>query len=72
MLSDGCDTSSTFTFDELLKVVQSRGVPIYAIVPRSPGVTTAVREHLGTESTRLADFELRKIASGDRRAIVFP
>ncbi len=72
MLSDGCDTSSTFTFDELLKVVRSRGVPIYAIVPRSPGVTTAVREHLGSDSTRLADFELRKIASETGARSFFP
>ena len=59
MLSDGQDTSSTFTFDELLKVVQSRSVSIYTIVPRPLHVTTATRQHLSGDSN-LADFGLRR------------
>jgi Ca-activated chloride channel family protein len=63
VLSDGQDTSSTFTFEEVLKVVQRHAVPIYAIAPRPTHAAKAMREHLYGESTMLADFELKKLAA---------
>ena len=72
VLSDGQDTSSTFTFDELLREVRKSAVPIYAIAPRPTHMTKAMREHFYGESTARADFELKALASDTGGRAFFP
>lgn len=72
VLSDGHDTSSTFSFDELLTVVRQHAVPVYTIAPRASRDTKALREHLFNESTHTADFELRKLAMETGGRSFFP
>ena len=72
VLSDGQDTSSTFTFDELLTVVRRYAVPIYAIAPRPSNQTKAMREQFYGESTSRADFELKRIAAETGARSFFP
>ncbi len=72
VLSDGQDTSSTFTFDELLSEVRRVAVPIYTIAPRPSNMTKAMREHFYGESTALADFELKTLATETGGRAFFP
>ena len=72
VLSDGQDTSSTFSFDELLSEVRRNAVPIYAIAPRPTHMTKAMREHFYGESTALADFELKTLATETGGRAFFP
>jgi Ca-activated chloride channel family protein len=72
VLSDGQDTSSTFTFDELLAVVRRYAVPIYTIAPRPTNATKSLRERFYGESTSTADFELKKIAAETGARSFFP
>ena len=72
VLSDGQDTSSTFTFEEMLKVVRRHAVPIYTIAPRPTQATKAMREHLYGESTMQADFELKQLAAETGGRSFFP
>lgn len=72
VLSDGQDTSSTFTFEEILKVVQRHAVAIYTIAPRPTRVTKAMREHLYGETTMRADFELKRLAAETGGRSFFP
>jgi len=72
VLSDGQDTSSTFSFDELLKVVRRYAVPIYTIAPRPTSATKSLREQFYGESTSTADFELKKLASETGARSFFP
>jgi Ca-activated chloride channel family protein len=72
VLSDGQDTSSTFSFDELLGEVRRSAVPIYTIAPRPSNMTKAMREHFYGESTALADFELKKLAAETGGRSFFP
>ena len=72
VLSDGQDTSSTFTFDELLREVRKRTVPIYTISPRPSNMTKAMREHFYGETTAMADFELKTIATDTGGRAFFP
>lgn len=72
VLSDGQDTSSTFTFDELLREVRRTTVPIYAIAPRPTNMTKAMREHFYGETTALADFELKTLATETGGRAFFP
>lgn len=72
VLSDGQDTSSTFTFDTLLTEVRRSAVPIYAIAPRPTNMTKAMREHFYGESTALADFELKTLATETGGRAFFP
>lgn len=72
VLSDGQDTSSTFSFDELLREVRKSAVPIYAIAPRPTNMTKAMREHFYGESTALADYELKTLASDTGGRAFFP
>lgn len=72
VLSDGQDTSSTFTFDALLSVVRRHAVPIYTIAPRPAETTKSLRERLYGESTMAADFELKKLAHETGARSFFP
>jgi Ca-activated chloride channel family protein len=72
VLSDGQDTSSTFTFEELLTVVRRSAVPIYTIAPRQTGATKSLREQFYGESTSSADFELKKLAAETGARSFFP
>jgi Ca-activated chloride channel family protein len=72
VLSDGQDTSSTFTFDEMLTVVRRHAVPIYTIAPRPSRSTKSLRERLYGESTSAADFELKRVASETGARSFFP
>jgi Ca-activated chloride channel homolog len=72
VLSDGVDTSSTVTFDELINVVRRYAVPIYTIAPRAEHATKATREHFYGESTSTADFELKQIARETGGRSFFP
>ena len=72
VLSDGQDTSSTFTFDALLGEVRRSAVPIYAIAPRPTHMTKAMREHFYGETTALADFELKTLATETGGRAFFP
>jgi Ca-activated chloride channel family protein len=72
VLSDGQDTSSTFTFEDILPAVQRQAVPIYTIAPRATRVTKSMRERLFGESTMRADFELRKLAGETGGRAFFP
>lgn len=72
VLSDGQDTASTFTFDELLTEVRRSAVPIYAIAPRPTNMPKTMREHFYGESTTLADFELKKLAAETGGRSFFP
>jgi Ca-activated chloride channel homolog len=72
VLSDGHDTSSTFTFDELLSVIRHYNVPIYAIAPRPSVATKTLREQLYGESTSTADFELKRLAAETGARSFFP
>ena len=72
VLSDGQDTSSSYTFDELLTEVRRSAVPIYTIAPRPSNMTKAMREHFYGESTALADFEMKKLAMETGGRSFFP
>jgi Ca-activated chloride channel family protein len=72
VLSDGQDTSSMFTFDELLTEVRRSAVPIYAIAPRPSNLTKAMRATFYGQSTSLADFELKKLAMETGGRSFFP
>lgn len=72
VLSDGQDTSSTFSFDELLVEIRRSAVPIYTIAPRPSNMTKAMREHFYGESTALADFEMKKLAMETGGRSFFP
>jgi Ca-activated chloride channel family protein len=72
VLSDGHDTSSTFTFDELLPVVRRYAVPIYTIAPRPSNATKSLREQFYGESTSTADFELKRLALETGARSFFP
>jgi Ca-activated chloride channel family protein len=72
VLSDGQDTSSTFTFEELQTVVRRYAVPIYTIAPRATHETKSLRERFYGESTSTADFELKKLASDTGGRSFFP
>jgi Ca-activated chloride channel homolog len=72
VLSDGQDTSSMFTFDELLTEVRRSAVPIYAIAPRPSNMTKAMRANFYGQSTSLADFELKKLAMETGGRSFFP
>jgi Ca-activated chloride channel family protein len=72
VLSDGQDTSSSFTFDELLKVVRRYAVPIYTIAPRPTIATKSLREQFYGESTSTADFELKRLAAETGARSFFP
>lgn len=72
VLSDGQDTSSTFSFDELVTEVRRSAVPIYAIAPRPTHLTKAMREHFYGETTAMADFELKKLATETGGRSFFP
>jgi Ca-activated chloride channel homolog len=72
VLSDGQDTSSTFTFDELLTVIRRQAVPIYTIAPRPSSSTKSLRERLYGESTAMADFELKRVANESGARSFFP
>jgi Ca-activated chloride channel homolog len=72
LLSDGQDTTSTFSFDELLTEVRRSAVPIYAIAPRPTHLTKAMREHFYGETSAMADFELKKLATETGGRSFFP
>jgi VWFA-related protein len=72
MLSDGRDTSSTFTFEELLTVVRHYAVPIYTIAPRPPNTTKSVREQYHGDAILLADFALKRLATETGARSFFP
>jgi Ca-activated chloride channel homolog len=72
VLSDGQDTSSTFTFDELLTVVRRYAVPIYTIAPQAAKVTTSMRERFYLQPTLVASFELRTLAKETGGRSFFP
>ena len=72
VLSDGQDTSSTFTFEEVLAVVRRSAVPIYTIAPRAARQIKSLREQFYGESTSTADFELKKLASETGARSFFP
>jgi Ca-activated chloride channel family protein len=72
VLSDGQDTSSTFTFDELLTVIRKNAVPIYTIAPRPTEAIKSVRERFFGDSTSTADFELKRLASETGARSFFP
>jgi Ca-activated chloride channel family protein len=72
VLSDGQDTSSTFTFDELVTVVRRYAVPIYTIAPRSTDATKSLREQFYGERTSTADFELKRLAAETGARSFFP
>jgi Ca-activated chloride channel family protein len=72
VLSDGQDTSSTFTFEELLTVVRRYAVPIYTIAPRPTNATKSLREQFYGESISFADFELKKLAAETGARSFFP
>jgi Ca-activated chloride channel homolog len=72
VLSDGQDTSSTFTFDELVPVVRRYAVPIYTIAPRPTHATKSLREQFYGETTSMADFELKQLARETGARAFFP
>lgn len=72
VLSDGQDTSSTFTFEELLTVIRRYAVPVYAIAPRASDSTKSLRERFYGESTSTADFELKRLAMETGARSFFP
>jgi Ca-activated chloride channel family protein len=72
VLSDGQDTSSTFTFDELLTVIRRNAVPIYTIAPRPTKAIKSLRERFYGESLAAADFELKRLASETGARSFFP
>jgi Ca-activated chloride channel family protein len=72
VLSDGQDTSSTFTFDSLIEVVRRSIVPIYTIAPRPGAALKNLREQLYSETTTTADYELKKLAFETGALSFFP
>ncbi len=72
VLTDGQDTSSTFTYDELLSEVRRYDVPIYTIAPRPTNITKAMREQFYGQSTSVADFELKTLAAETGGRSFFP
>jgi len=72
VLSDGQDTASGFGFDELLDVIRRHAVPIYTIAPRPTKSTRLMREQIYGETTRVADFELRTLATETGARSFFP
>ena len=72
VLSDGVDTASGLSFDDLLTSVRRDGVPIYPIAPRPSKTIQAHREAAFGESTHEQDFELRKLAAETGGRAFFP
>jgi Ca-activated chloride channel homolog len=73
VLSDGVDTSSTFSFDELMaNIHRHHAVPIYTIAPRPAKAMKAQRESVFGENTATQDFELRKLATETGGRAFFP
>jgi Ca-activated chloride channel homolog len=72
ILSDGFDTSSAFSFDELLNTVRRQAVPIYAIAPRASKAVKTQRETVFGETTHEQDFELRRLATETGGRAFFP
>lgn len=72
VLSDGQDTASAFTFDDLLNIVRRDAVPIYAIAPRPTKTIKTMREQVYGETTHTADFELKKLATETGGRSFFP
>lgn len=72
VLSDGQDTSSSFTFDDVLMVVRRYAVPIYTIAPRPTHATKSLRERFYGETTSTADFELKRLATETGARSFFP
>jgi Ca-activated chloride channel homolog len=72
VLSDGFDTSSAFSFDELLNTVRRHAVPIYTIAPRASKAVTTQREAAFNEGTHQQDFELRRLATETGGRAFFP
>jgi Ca-activated chloride channel homolog len=72
VLSDGQDTASGFSFDDLMGAVNKQAVPIYTIAPRPSATIKAQREAVFGENTHEQDFELRKLAAQTGARAFFP
>ena len=72
ILSDGFDTSSTFSLDELMTLVRHHALPIYTIAPRAAKAVKTQREAIFGETTHRQDFELRKLATDTGGRAFFP
>jgi Ca-activated chloride channel family protein len=72
LLSDGQDTTSAMSYNDLLVEVRRHGVPIYPIAPRLPKELRKMREVAFGESTTAQDFELRTIAADTGARAFFP
>jgi Ca-activated chloride channel family protein len=72
VLSDGQDTSSGFSFDELQTYVRQQAVPIYPIAPRPSRALRDTREAIYGETTREQDWELRTMATDTGGRAFFP
>ncbi|MGE3275608.1 MAG: VWA domain-containing protein [Vicinamibacterales bacterium] len=72
VLSDGLDTASSFSFDDLLVAARRSAVPVYAIAPRVSQAKQMRRERLGFDSTSSVDYELRLLARDTGGRAFFP
>ena len=67
VLSDGEDTSSLMTFDEVLDTIVRAGIPVYAI-----GLGVGVGTSVATDSERLGQFNLRRLTQQTGGRPYFP
>jgi Ca-activated chloride channel family protein len=65
LLSDGVDTNSMFSFDDILDIVKRSETAVYSIGLRSP-------EDLASKEFKTGDFELRQLAQQTGGRAFFP
>ena len=71
VLSDGDDTASLITFDDVLEVAKQAGVAIYTITLRSPGVIRQAASG-GHRSFSQSEFTMRALAQETGARSFFP
>jgi Ca-activated chloride channel family protein len=72
VLTDGLDTASALSYDDLQSEVRRYGVPIYTIAPRATRALRYAREVAFGESSSMQDYELRTLAADSGGRAFFP